>query len=137
MFAAGIEVPLQPKSRPTATNKVHFACFRCRKAFKQPESSNWNQAIPGRPFDCPNCKQPMTPLGRYFKAPSHRATRQWLKVELLAHFGERFWSGNSGLDQKCDTLASTIRYLVASGHDESEVRKHLEHLRRQRRQLDN
>jgi hypothetical protein len=126
---------LEPKAKSTATNKVHFVCFDCRKAFKQPESSNWNRAIPVRPFDCPNCKQPMTPLGRYFKAPPQRATRQWLKVELLAHFGEQFWSGNSGLGKKCDTLASTIPYLVESGHDESDVRKRLEFIRRQRGHL--
>jgi hypothetical protein len=29
----------------------------------------------------------MTRLGRYFKAPPQRAKRQWLKVELLYHYG--------------------------------------------------
>jgi len=127
-----MEVPVKPNTKPTATNTLHFVCFDCRKAFKQPGSSGWNQAIPGRPFDCPNCKQPMTSLGRYFKAPPQGATRQWLKVELLYCFGVEFWSGNSGLGKKCDTLASTVRYLVDSGQDESEVRWRLEQIRKQR-----
>jgi hypothetical protein len=120
------------KRKPSATNKVHFACFDCRKTFKQPESSNWNSAIPLRPLDCPNCKQPMVRLGRHFQAPPQRAARQWLKVELLHAFGERFEAGNSGLAAKCDTLASTIRYLVDAGHAEAAVRKQLERIRKRR-----
>ena len=42
----------------------------------------------------------MVRLGRYFKAPPKRAIRQWHKVELLFHYGERFESGNSRLGTK-------------------------------------
>ena len=124
---------MKPKREPTATNKAHFACFDCRKTFKQLESSNWDRAIPERPFDCPNCKQPMVRLGRYFKAPPQRAVRQWQKVELLYQYGERFESGNSGLSAKCDTLASTIRYLVEAGHAEADVRSELARTRKRHR----
>ncbi len=121
------------KPKPNLTNNtVHFVCFDCRKAFKQPGSSNWNADIAKRPFACPNCKRPMTPLGRYFKAQSQRAAKQWLKVELLLRFGEDFWSGHKSLGTRCDTLASTIRYLVDSGNEESGVRQNLEQIRRQR-----
>jgi hypothetical protein len=120
---------MKPKAKPTATNTVHFACFTCRKAFKQPASSNWNLDIPERPFDCPNCKQPMSRLGRHFNAPPKLATRQWHKVELLYHFGERFVSGNSRLGKTCETLASTIQYLINSGRDESDVRSKLKQIR--------
>lgn len=112
-----------------STNTVHFACFDCRVAFKQPDSSNWDTRVAERPFDCPNCKQPMVRLGRYFKAPPRRATRQWLKVELLFKYGERFFSGNSGLDAKCDTLASTVAYLVDSGHEASDIHTALKCIR--------
>lgn len=87
-----------------------------------------------RPFDCLNCKQPMARLESYFKAPPKRAIRQWLKVELLFRYGERFFAGNSGLDTKCDTLPSTVAYLVAEGHDESDVRVTLARIRELRRQ---
>jgi len=75
---------------PTAANKVHFACFPCRKFFKQQGSSNWDTAIPERPFPCPNCKQQMVRLGKYFKAPRQRAVRAWKEVVRLYQAGERF-----------------------------------------------
>jgi hypothetical protein len=75
---------------PKATNKVHFACFTCRKSFKQQGSSNWDETVPQRPFPCPNCKQPMARMGRYFKAPSKRAVRAWRETERLYLAGERF-----------------------------------------------
>src|SRR5579872_6267265 len=115
--------------KPSATNTVHFACFQCRKAFKQRGSSNWNPDIPEQPFPCPECKRPMTRLGRYFKAPPQRAGRQWLKVELLYFYGERFQSGQLGLGTKCRTLALTLAYLSGLGHPEAEVRERLKTIR--------
>lgn len=101
---------------PSATNKVHFVCFDCRKSFKQLGSSNWSTDVPRRDFPCPNCKQPMLQLERHFKAPPQRARLQWLKVELLHAFGETFFSSHSKLDRHCATLAGTVAYLVERGH---------------------
>jgi hypothetical protein len=131
-------LPMQRKPPVTEieghpTNTVHFACFDCRAAFKQPNSSNWDTRVAERPFDCPNCKQPMVRLGRYFKAPPKRAIRQWIKVELLFQYGGRFVSGNSRLDTKCDTIPSTVAYLCDCGHDASEVRDRLKCIRDARR----
>ena len=75
---------------PKATNKVHFACFGCRKTFEQPGSSNWDRNVPERPFPCPECKHPMARMGRYFKAPRQRAVGSWKEVEKLYAEGERF-----------------------------------------------
>ena len=75
----------------------------------------------------------MVRLGRYFNAPSRRASRQWLKVEILFTFGERFIAGNSGLGSKCDTLPSTVSYLVENGHPEPESRGRLKQIVEQRR----
>ena len=116
-------------------NSVHFACFQCRKAFKQPESSDWDASVPERPFACPECKQPMTRLGRYFKAPRKQATREWLKVELLLHFGERFIEGNTGLAKHCPTLPATIAYLTETGHPAEHVRRVLQEIRTKRAAL--
>jgi len=113
----------------SVTNEVPFACFDCRKAFKQRGSSNWHPDVPRRPFPCPVCKQPMIRLGRYFKAPPQRAARQWVKVELLYCFGERFESGQLGLGAKCRTLSGTIAYLMGSGSADAEVRACLERIR--------
>jgi hypothetical protein len=75
---------------PSANNRVHFACFTCRKTFKQAGSSNWDSNVPERPFPCPECKQPMSRMGRYFKAPRQRALRSWQEVKRLYDQGERF-----------------------------------------------
>ena len=75
---------------PHATNKVRFACFTCRKAFKQIGSSAWDPDVPQRPFPCPECKEPMARMGRYFKAPPQRAVRAWHKVHEKYLQGERF-----------------------------------------------
>jgi hypothetical protein len=75
---------------PSATNKVHFACFVCRKTFKQQGSSNWDSNVPERPFPCPECKRPMARMGRYFKAPPRRATKAWAAIESSYRSGERF-----------------------------------------------
>lgn len=123
---------MKRRTETNPTNTVHFACFHCRRVYKQQGSSNWDSSVPHRPFPCPNCKRAMTRLGRYFKAPPRRAVRQWEKVELLYRFGERFVAGNSNLDVKCDTLASTIAFLVDAGHAESDVRQCLGAIRKQR-----
>jgi hypothetical protein len=52
---------------PTSTNRVHFACFACRK-----------------------CKRPMARMGRYFKAPRRNAVKAWQEVERLYGSGECF-----------------------------------------------
>ena len=75
---------------PTATNRVHFACFGCRKTFKQRGSSNRDLTVPERPFPCPDCESPMARLGRHFKAPRRCAVRAWRKVHHLYLHGERF-----------------------------------------------
>jgi hypothetical protein len=114
-------------------NRVHFACFRCRVAFKQRGSYIWDPEAPPRPQDCPNCKHPMTRLGRHFKAPPRLATNQWLKVELLYLFGERFESSHLRLGTRCDTLRSAVSYLSESGHLAEAVRDRLELLRQERK----
>ena len=123
---------MKAKRRPTATNTVHFACFDCRQAFKQRGSSNWDPDLPTRPFPCPVCKRPMVRLGRYFRAPPRRATRQWLKVELLYHYGERFESGHSRVGQKCRTLPDAVAYLAGPDRPSSAVRAVLDGIRAHR-----
>lgn len=131
MLSAAGHWPFMPKSH--ATNKVHFACFECRSSFKQPNSSNWDADVELRPFECPNCKIPMTRMGKYFKAPPKRDVKQWFKIELLFAYGERFVSSHTNISWRCDTLPATITYLVESGHDESEVRARLDLIRGLRR----
>lgn len=110
---------------------VHRACFDCRHAFKQRGSSYWDPDVPARPYPCPVCGKPMARLGRHFKAPSKREREQWLKVELLHHFGEGFSSSCSGLGTTCRTLAMAVHYLSAR-RDSREVRAVLDEIRKSR-----
>lgn len=117
------------KLDPHPTNTAHFACFDCRLAFKQPNSRD---SVSTRPFRCPECRTPMRLLGRYFKAPPRRAVRQWLKVELLYYFGEKFDSSRSGIGRACETLPEVVNYLIACGNAEARVRCALRELRASR-----
>jgi hypothetical protein len=121
--------------KPHATNKVHFACFSCQKAFKQQGSSNWDSNVPQRPFPCPDCKQPMVRLGRYFKAPRRNAIRQWLKIELLYKFGERFESSFTNISRKCKTLPDTVNYLTDQGLRRDEIDSFLKRARAKRNRV--
>lgn len=118
--------------RKSVVNSVHFACFACRKGFKQPDPSDGDRDGPERPIGCPDCKQPMVRLGRYFKAPRKQATREWLKVELLYVYGERFEAGNSRLAQRCPTLPAAVAHLIESGHPADGVQKALKAIRARR-----
>lgn len=110
-------------------NSVHHACFRCRKSFKQPGSSHWDPAVPVRPFSCPDCKRPMVRMGKYFKAPARRALKQWLKVELLHSYGERFEASETPVGVNCVDLRSAMEFLVRSGHPVGDVRGRVARLR--------
>jgi hypothetical protein len=118
------------KPQTTATNTVHYACFSCRKAFKQRGSSNWDHSVPIRPFPCPECKRPMARMGKYFQVPPQRAFAQWEKVELLYHYGEDFEASGKNLSMKCRTLASTIDYLTTPHRTADVIRKELKRIRR-------
>ena len=64
--------------------KTHFACFKCRLAFKGVAT-------------CPSCHQPMTEMGMDFKAPPKRDKKWWANSEILAKAGFTFSScGCSG-----------------------------------------
>ena len=77
--------------------KDHYACFDCRKAFKQ--TSFWELPEHARPSDpservcpCPECGQPMHDMGLDFKAPRQSDVKQWKKVRLLFENGFTYHS---------------------------------------------
>jgi DNA-directed RNA polymerase subunit RPC12/RpoP len=61
-----------------------YACFSCRKAFKQPSSVTDATSV------CPQCSRPMTMMGTAFRAPKQTNLNQWEKVRLLIEAGFRF-----------------------------------------------
>jgi hypothetical protein len=114
--------------------KKHFACFNCRKCFKQPGSAEWQAPEDNRPFPCPQCGQPMTDLRADFKAPRQRDVRQWLKVEVLASFGVTYRPGCcGGPGQRPAELREVEEFLVGQGHQRKRVRQRIETARQVRR----
>ena len=87
--------------------KIHFACFACRKAFKQPTFEDWSR-VRGREntlglslseieseyrnatFKCPDCSEPMADMGRDFKAPRKNDRRAWDAVSKIFTLGHAF-----------------------------------------------
>lgn len=77
----------------TAPHLQHYACFKCRKAFKRPFVHN----IRAGTYEnyaalCPQCRAPMHALGLNFKAPAQSNVMQWRKVERLFQLGITFHS---------------------------------------------
>lgn len=66
--------------------KQHFACFACRKAFKAKDEfvSDGAGGSRRRKVVCPDCNEPMRPMGLLFRAPSKRAVKAWKRLETLA-----------------------------------------------------
>ena len=78
---------------------IQCACFHCRKSFKR-GITDWESGP-----KCPDCGCATHVMGRYFRAPSSRATKQWRKVEMLYQAGVRFAGNQSGdLGRFPDTL---------------------------------
>jgi len=114
--------------------KKHFACFNCRKCFKQPGSAEWEAPEKHRPFPCPDCREPMCDLGSDFKAPRQRDARQWLKVEVLASFGVTYRPGCcDGPGRRPAELTEVEHCLVARGHQRERVRQRIEAVKQVRR----
>ena len=76
--------------------KEHYACFSCRKVFRQINEQDLPEHLRSaetrRECRCPQCAQPMADMGLDFKAPKRTATKQWEKVRILFDHGFTFHS---------------------------------------------
>ncbi len=94
--------------------KSRYACFYCRKAFKQD-----SQHKPG----CPQCTRPLKAMGMDFKPPSQQNLRQWKKVEILFQHGFAYHSCGCGgpgyrpryLSEVQDFLATQLSHTENEG----------------------
>jgi hypothetical protein len=80
--------------------KDHFACFDCRKAFKQwqweatdEDEFNRRQKLKHVPREvmCPDCGESMTDMGLDFKAPRQNDVEAWEVLRVLSEHGFRFF----------------------------------------------
>ncbi len=88
--------PLDDKP-PRVTRSSHHVCFDCRKTFKKPASTVGGWAVLGdATYPCPDCKKPMQPIGKNFRAPKQTDLRAWRIAERLFQAGFRFNSSHEG-----------------------------------------
>jgi hypothetical protein len=118
-------------NRPTLghfTRKEHYACFGCRKMFRQPVRHILARALADgeeRVAPCPQCSLPMNNLGKHFKPPRQTNTKQWEKVKLLYLAGYRFPAGQASYF-KYPTRLNEVQSFIA---DQKHLRAQGERLR--------
>ena len=98
------------------TYKEHYACFSCRKMFRQPMRHEMAHPIgreEKRIVACPQCGQTMSNLGKDFKAPRQSDVKQWQKVQDLYANGYSFGScGCVGPGPRPATLKEVKPFLA-------------------------
>ena len=110
----------EKKDQTYGIYKDHYACFGCRKVFKQPNILDLpKQDRPRRGEKrivlCPQCSKPMQNMGHAFKAPRQNATKQWKKVETLFTNGIRFdYAGWAGPGYRPATMREVEPFLDRS-----------------------
>jgi hypothetical protein len=65
---------------------------------------------------CPECKQPLTDMGRYFRAPRKVDGAQWKKVEMLYRAGVYFAGTQSPALGKFPESVSEAKAFIAKNH---------------------
>ncbi len=109
--------------------KEKWACFSCRKSFKQ--TSRWESARPIHPVKdserlvrCPHCGERMHNMGLDFKAPSQTDGEQWQKVAMLFANGYKFSScGCDGPGPRPARLKEVAAFLEAQKMDAMKLRR--------------
>lgn len=66
--------------------KMRFACFDCRKAFKEANPDYEGTVV------CPQCGTTMAAMGLDFKPPRQTDTKAWAVVKQLSKAGVGFYS---------------------------------------------
>jgi DNA-directed RNA polymerase subunit RPC12/RpoP len=94
--------------------KQHYACFECRKSFKQPlDAHRPPEGERSGDVTCPQCGGPMHSMGLDFQAPPRRNTRQWEKVRILFAHGYAYHScGCGGPGDRPRTLGEVPAFLA-------------------------
>ena len=105
------------------TYRDHFACFRCRKAFKQWQWESGRETYwktgsrlryAPRVFTCPECSDTMVNMGLDFRAPKKDEREAWQILEALYAQGYTF--GNCGCGSGYsppDRLRDVPKWLAA------------------------
>ena len=123
--------------------KSHYACFACRKMFRQAvpherydrhlysdNDASVNRDKPSRKQPvvpqvsvCPQCKQPMHNLGMDFKAPPRDNLKQWEKARQLYAHGYHWRGCGCGMGLRVKTLAEVQPFLEAEAQRKADYER--------------
>lgn len=109
--------------------KRKFACFACRKMFRQNDESRMSQKprldeSGIRIAVCPQCGARMQNLGLDFKTPPQNDVEQWKKVEKLFEAGVTFGScGCSGPGPRPRKLKEVDDFLRQQSQSRSQWKR--------------
>ena len=113
--------------------KETYACFHCRKSFKQAQEYHLCNSAPTdadgkRLAPCPECQAPMRNMGKFFKAPRQADIHQWRKVETLFQHGFDFHYYSSGCGcSRCSErpreMPATLREVPAFLEEQKQAQK--------------
>ena len=82
--------------------KSHYVCFDCRKQFRKPVDALARISLQGKvlearlydsgivAYSCPQCAQPMTHIGKNFRAPRQDDIEGWEVARRLTNAGFRY-----------------------------------------------
>ncbi|WP_153977650.1 hypothetical protein [Paenibacillus xylanilyticus] len=100
--------------------KDTYACFDCRKSFKQTSRHDLVPEVYERlEFKCPQCAAPMVSMGKDFRAPKQSDLKQWKKVAILYRHGITFHSCGCGPGYRPAELRQLPEFLEKSVHKRS------------------
>jgi hypothetical protein len=112
--------------------KQHLACFACRKVWRQ-------ERVEASAPLCPDCHQPLTDMGKDFKAPRRNATAQWAKAEALVKNGVRFSSCGCGgpgpMPQRLNEVDAFLQSRTEHAAEQATQRAIEEHRRQKEARL--
>ncbi|WP_127539321.1 hypothetical protein [Paenibacillus illinoisensis] len=101
--------------------KDTYACFDCRKSFKQTSRHDLAPEVYERlECKCPQCAAPMVSMGKDFRAPKQSDLKQWKKVATLYRHGFTYHSCGCGPGYRPAELRELAEFLEKSVHKRSE-----------------
>ncbi|MFD0588732.1 hypothetical protein ACFQZE_12095 [Paenibacillus sp. GCM10027627] len=92
-----------------------YACFNCRKVFKQKSAYELSKIENAkREYKCPQCSEVMKDMGHDFQAPRQIDKKQWAKVQLLYQNGFTYHSCGCGGPGHRPAKLSEVEEFISS-----------------------
>ncbi|MEK4525482.1 hypothetical protein NST38_08785 [Paenibacillus sp. FSL H8-0104] len=103
-----------------------YACFICRKSFKQVSRHDLSPEVVAQlEYKCPQCAKSMVSMGQDFQAPKQNDTKQWTKVMMLYRHGFTYHNCGCGAGYRPAELRQLSEFLEQQEAGKGSVGKRL------------